>query len=160
VASPFDAATHDAFGKLHGRNCYHTYGPDLLAHDLGHYLGPEFHGDRLDTFISREPAPRLPLYHLVGALDPLTPADVTRPRGGAPPPGRRHARAAGRLDGGGRPDAPDDQAQRRRPGLGRGPGARRRARRRRDAAPPRRAPLVLLAGLQRALPERGLPAGP
>src|SRR5947209_20290415 len=26
-ASPFDAALHDAFGKLHGLNCYHTYGP-------------------------------------------------------------------------------------------------------------------------------------
>jgi L-alanine-DL-glutamate epimerase-like enolase superfamily enzyme len=81
VASPFDAAAHDAFGKLHGRNCYHAYGPDLLAHDLGHYLGPAFRGDRLDEFISRDPVPRLPLYHLVGALDPLTPADVTRPVG-------------------------------------------------------------------------------
>ena len=28
-ASPFDAALHDAFGKLHGLNCYHTYGPDF-----------------------------------------------------------------------------------------------------------------------------------
>ena len=30
VASPFDAALHDAFGKVHGLNCYHTYGPDFL----------------------------------------------------------------------------------------------------------------------------------
>ena len=34
VASPFDAALHDAFGKVHGRNVYATYGPDLLPHDL------------------------------------------------------------------------------------------------------------------------------
>ena len=30
VASPFDAALHDAYGKAHGLNCYHTYGPDFL----------------------------------------------------------------------------------------------------------------------------------
>jgi len=77
-ASPFDAALHDAFGKVHGLNCYHTYGPDFLSHDLGHYLGPEFQGETLEQYISREPQPRMPLYHLIGALDPLTDADVTR----------------------------------------------------------------------------------
>jgi L-alanine-DL-glutamate epimerase-like enolase superfamily enzyme len=76
VGSPFDAALHDGFGKVHGRSCYHTYGPDFLAHDLGHYLGPEFRGERLDRYVLRQPKPRLPLYHLVGALDPLTDADV------------------------------------------------------------------------------------
>src|SRR5262249_56916912 len=74
VASPFDAALHDAFGKAHGLNCYHTYGPDFLSHDLGHYFGPEFAGDHLDRYVSRQPKPRMPLYHLVGALDPLTDA--------------------------------------------------------------------------------------
>jgi L-alanine-DL-glutamate epimerase-like enolase superfamily enzyme len=76
VASPFDAAVHDAFGKVHGVSCYHTYGPEFLTHDLGHYLGPEFRGETLDRYLSREPRPRLPLYHLVGALDPLEAADV------------------------------------------------------------------------------------
>ncbi len=80
-ASPFDAALHDAFGKVHGRSCYHTYGPDFLTHDLGHYLGPEFTGEALDHYLRREPQPRMPLYHLVGALDPLEDADVTRPVG-------------------------------------------------------------------------------
>jgi L-alanine-DL-glutamate epimerase-like enolase superfamily enzyme len=80
-ASPFDAALHDAFGKVHGLSCYHTYGPDFLAHDLGHYLGSEFQGERLDRYISREPKPHLPLYHLVGALDPIEASDVTRPIG-------------------------------------------------------------------------------
>ena len=45
VASPFDAAVHDAFGKMLGLNCYHTYGPEFVSHDLGHYLGPQFKGD-------------------------------------------------------------------------------------------------------------------
>ena len=34
VASAFDAAAHDGFGKVHGLNCYRTYGPDFLSHDL------------------------------------------------------------------------------------------------------------------------------
>jgi len=76
AASPFDAAIHDAFGKLHGRNCYLTYGPDLMPHDLGRYLGPEFRGEHLDRYVLKKATPRMPLYHLVGALDPITEADV------------------------------------------------------------------------------------
>jgi L-alanine-DL-glutamate epimerase-like enolase superfamily enzyme len=81
VASPFDAALHDAYGKLHGRNCFQTYGPEFLANDLGDYLGAEFDGLRLNDFVTAEPKPSMPLYHLVGALDPLTPADVKAPVG-------------------------------------------------------------------------------
>ena len=80
-ASPFDAALHDAFGKAHDLNCYSTYGPDLLPHDLGHYLGAEFAGLRLNQFVTTKAKPRMPLYHLVGALDPLTAADVQKPVG-------------------------------------------------------------------------------
>jgi L-alanine-DL-glutamate epimerase-like enolase superfamily enzyme len=76
TASPFDAALHDAFGKAHGLNCYETYGPDFMTHDLGHYLGPQFKGEWLLRYISKEPKPSLPLYHLIGALDPLEPGDV------------------------------------------------------------------------------------
>jgi len=76
VASAFDAAVHDAFGKAHGLNCYYTYGPDFVAHDLGHYLGAEFRGERLDRYISKQPKPRMPLYHLIGALDPIEESDI------------------------------------------------------------------------------------
>ena len=79
AGSAFDAALHDAFGKVHGLNCYHTYGPDFMNHDLGHYLGKEFTGETLDRYVRRSPEPRLPLYHLVGALDPLEDSDVIRP---------------------------------------------------------------------------------
>ena len=79
VASPFDAAIHDAFGKLHGRNCYRTYGPDLLPHDLGHYLGDAFRGDRLNRYVLEEPSPKIPLYHSVGAGDPITASDLRNP---------------------------------------------------------------------------------
>jgi L-alanine-DL-glutamate epimerase-like enolase superfamily enzyme len=81
VASAFDAALHDAYGKLHGLNCYRTYTREFLPENLDHYLGAEFAGLHLSDFVAQEPKPALPLYHLVGALDPLTPADVTSPVG-------------------------------------------------------------------------------
>jgi L-alanine-DL-glutamate epimerase-like enolase superfamily enzyme len=81
VASPFDAALHDAFGKLHGLNCFRTYGPEFLKPDLGEFLGAEFRGETLDRFVSPVAVPSLPLYHLVGALDPLAAADVSAPVG-------------------------------------------------------------------------------
>jgi L-alanine-DL-glutamate epimerase-like enolase superfamily enzyme len=81
AASPFDAALHDAFGKVHGLNCYETYGPDFMSHDLGHYLGREFQGEALDRFVLRQPKAKMPLYHLIGALDPLEESDIEEPVG-------------------------------------------------------------------------------
>ena len=78
TASAFDAAVHDAFGKAHGLNCYQTYGPKFMSHDLAHYLGPEFQGEQLDRYILQKPTPRMPMYHLIGALDPLVNSDVKR----------------------------------------------------------------------------------
>lgn len=76
VASAFDAALHDAYGKVHGLNCYHTYGPEFLSHDLGHYLGSEFKGEQLAQYVASKPKERMPLYHLIGALDPLDSGDI------------------------------------------------------------------------------------
>ena len=85
VASPFDAAIHDAFGKVHERNVYATYGPDLMTHDLSRYLGKEFRGERLDRALLAKPQARIPLFHSVGGLDPLETKDVERPlRDGLP----------------------------------------------------------------------------
>ncbi|MFN7773283.1 MAG: enolase C-terminal domain-like protein [Planctomycetota bacterium] len=81
AASPIDAALHDAFGKLHGLNCYATYSPDFLDPDLARFLGPDFSGVRLDEAITVAPVGCLPLYHLVGALDPIRPEEVTQPVG-------------------------------------------------------------------------------
>ena len=79
VASAFDAALHDAYGKAYGLNCYHTYEPPFFDDDLGEYLNADFTGEKLQRYIAREPQARMPLYHLVGALDPLTFEDVVRP---------------------------------------------------------------------------------
>jgi L-alanine-DL-glutamate epimerase-like enolase superfamily enzyme len=76
AASPFEAAIHDAYGKVHGQNSYNLLGKEFVAHDLAHYLTPEFQGEYLDRYTSREPKPTMPLYHLVGALDPLVESDI------------------------------------------------------------------------------------
>lgn len=77
--SAFDAAVHDAYGKLHHRNCYQTYGPDLLRHDLGHYLGAAYKGEYLNRYVQIKPTPQLPLFHSVGASDPIFESDIKKP---------------------------------------------------------------------------------
>jgi L-alanine-DL-glutamate epimerase-like enolase superfamily enzyme len=81
AASPLDAALHDAYGKVHDRNVYLCYGPEFANRDLAHFLTPEFAGEYLDSYVLREPKASMPLYHLVGALDPLTAVDVAKPIG-------------------------------------------------------------------------------
>jgi len=79
AASPTEAALHDAYGKALGFNSYNLLGPEYAHHDLAHYLTAEFAGEYLDRYTLREPKAKMPLYHLVGALDPLTAGDVNVP---------------------------------------------------------------------------------
>lgn len=76
AASPTEAAVHDAFGKALGENSYNLLGREFVNRDLAHYLNGDFAGEYLDRYTLREPKPTMPLYHLVGALDPLTDADI------------------------------------------------------------------------------------
>jgi L-alanine-DL-glutamate epimerase-like enolase superfamily enzyme len=78
AASPLDAAVHDAYGLVHGINSYDALSSKFMNDDLSTYLDDQFKGEYLDQYTLREPKPRMPLYHLVGALDPLTPADVSK----------------------------------------------------------------------------------
>ena len=79
TASPFDAALHDAFGKAHGLNCYQTYGKDFMSRDVGEYLGPDYAGEWIGDHVLQKPKSSMPLYHLVGALDPLDDDELTDP---------------------------------------------------------------------------------
>lgn len=79
AASPLDAALHDAYGRLNGLNSYQTLSSQFMHEDLSTYLDDQFAGEYLDRYVSPEPKARMPLYHLVGALDPLTMADVATP---------------------------------------------------------------------------------
>ena len=79
--SPLEAAIYDAYGKCQGQNAYNLLGSDYVSTDLSSYLSAEFRGEYLDAYTSRQPKSRLPLYHLVGALDPLTVGDIATPVG-------------------------------------------------------------------------------
>ncbi len=76
VASAFDAALHDAYGRVHGRHVYECLSPEWLEPDLSTFLDERFRGESLAAYSLAKPKPRLPLYHLVGALDALADADV------------------------------------------------------------------------------------
>src|SRR5262249_23636406 len=74
-----------AYGKAQGLNSFHTYGPEFMNRDLSHYLGPEYQGEFPGRYIRSEPRARMPLCHLISAVDPIEEADNTRPiRDGLP----------------------------------------------------------------------------
>ncbi len=81
TASPVDAAIHDAFGKLHGRSSYAVCGKEFVRHDLAHYLNDEFRGEYLDQYIAKNAAPRVRMYHSVGASDALDRTELKKPVG-------------------------------------------------------------------------------
>lgn len=76
TASAFDAAIHDAFGKLHHRSCYQMYGRDLMTHDLSHYLNNDFKGEFLDRYIQPNPKASIAMFHSVGGADAVLPSEV------------------------------------------------------------------------------------
>lgn len=80
--SLFDIALHDAYGRLHECPTYATYGPDFLSRDLSTFLSPlneevSFEGLYPSDFLLSSPGPTLPVWHLVGGLDPLDPGELT-----------------------------------------------------------------------------------
>ena len=81
--SPFDLALHDAYGVLHGRPTYETYGPDFLGSDLACFLTPAqgcgvtFAGRYPQDYLVYPRPERLPAWHLVGGLDPLAQEELT-----------------------------------------------------------------------------------
>ncbi len=81
VASAFDAALLDAYGKMHGMNTFRCLGQQWFTDDLSAFLDERFRDEWLEDYVRTRPKESLALYHLVGALDPLTDADVTDPVG-------------------------------------------------------------------------------
>jgi len=84
-SSPVDGALHDAFGNVNGFDTYLGYGPDTMP-DLGRYLGDTFRGKYPAHYLRPAYLPELPIFHLVGGLDKLTPQEVTEedPKDGLP----------------------------------------------------------------------------
>jgi L-alanine-DL-glutamate epimerase-like enolase superfamily enzyme len=80
--SPFDIALHDAYGQLHDRPVYETYNREFMNADLSEFLEPDdsgvdFHGQFPIDYLSARPKRKLPVWHLVGGLDPLETGDLT-----------------------------------------------------------------------------------
>ncbi len=76
--SLFDLAVFDAFGVLHERPVFETLGDDLLGSDLAHFFDGEagFAGQRPAQYL-RPRQERMPVWHLVGGLDPIEREDLT-----------------------------------------------------------------------------------
>jgi L-alanine-DL-glutamate epimerase-like enolase superfamily enzyme len=82
-SSPFDIAIHDAYGKLHNIPTYGTYNAEYMNRDLAEYYSRTEDGFIVEDFRGKYPedflvakAPSLPVWHLVGGLDPLAANDL------------------------------------------------------------------------------------
>lgn len=90
--SPFDLATHDAYGNLHERPVYETYGAEFMNRTLGDFMTPAegfknpFPGAYPQDILPREQPRELPAWHLVGGLDLLDESELTgsEPKDGYP----------------------------------------------------------------------------
>ena len=76
--SPLDLALHDAYGNLQGKPIYETYTSEYLAKDLSAFLEPaeQFKGKFPSDFLESAPT-ELPVWHLVGGLDPISEDELT-----------------------------------------------------------------------------------
>jgi L-alanine-DL-glutamate epimerase-like enolase superfamily enzyme len=80
--SPFDLALYDAYGKLHNREVYQTYGSEFISRDLGDFLVPahtsiRFTGQFPDEYLVKNAPSTLRAWHLVGGVDPLDESELT-----------------------------------------------------------------------------------
>ena len=90
--SAFDIALHDAYGALHQVPVFQTYTSQYMSCDLADFISPaagsdvSFRGLYPAHFIAAEPNRHLPVWHLVGGLDPIHPGELTNdiPRDGYP----------------------------------------------------------------------------
>ncbi|NOS71575.1 MAG: mandelate racemase/muconate lactonizing enzyme family protein [Verrucomicrobia bacterium] len=91
-SSMFDIAVHDAYGNLHKRPVYETYGSEFMNRTLGDFMTPAeghdnfFRGRYPQDILQRNRAEELPAWHLVGGLDLLDASEQTgdEPKDGYP----------------------------------------------------------------------------
>ena len=80
--SAFDIALHDAYGVIHERPAYETYGPEFINMDLADFLNPaegadlSFIGKYPSDFLVMSPPKQMPAWHLVGGKDPLDASEL------------------------------------------------------------------------------------
>lgn len=81
--APFDVALYDAYGKLHQRDVFETLTPEFLTQDLSHYLQAAdgsaelFQGRYPQDYLVQPRPQKMPAWHLVGGLDPISEEELT-----------------------------------------------------------------------------------
>ena len=81
-ASPYDLALHDAYGVAHGLPVYECYGEGHCNADLSVFLEPaadaevDFTGKYAADFLVLPRPEKIPVWHLVGGLDPLDESEL------------------------------------------------------------------------------------
>ena len=81
-ASAYDIAVHDAYGIANGIPTYQSYGKEFLSSDLSRFLEPakdsnfSFQSRYPSDFLVLTPPAKIPVWHLVGGLDPLEEGDL------------------------------------------------------------------------------------
>ncbi len=80
--SLFDIAIHDAFGKLVDLPVYQTYHSEFLSRNLADFLTPaadhvSFDGKYPADYLVSNAPQKLPVWHLVGGLDPVSEDELT-----------------------------------------------------------------------------------
>jgi L-alanine-DL-glutamate epimerase-like enolase superfamily enzyme len=81
--SAFDIALHDAYGNAVGKPVYETYNAEYLSGDLSDYLEPaegsrvSFKGKYPSDYLVGDVPDKLPVWHLVGGVDPISEAELT-----------------------------------------------------------------------------------
>ncbi|MHC4871175.1 MAG: enolase C-terminal domain-like protein [Planctomycetota bacterium] len=90
--SPFDIALHDAYGIVNEVPVYSTYNSEYMNQDLSAYVSPaegaavDFAGKYPCDFFAKDVPEKLPVWHLVGGVDPLDKGELkgTEPDDGYP----------------------------------------------------------------------------
>ena len=86
VCSIFDQAIHDAYGVANQIDIYQAYGKEFLDREIADFFTGDqmtsevrraFAGRYLDEFLNLNPPKELPVWHLVGGLDPISDNEVT-----------------------------------------------------------------------------------
>jgi hypothetical protein len=79
TAAAFDAAIHDAYGKVHQINSFDTYSREFMNHDLSHYLGAEYKEKYPSDYLLPRHQPRMTLCHLISSVDPIEDSENKAP---------------------------------------------------------------------------------
>lgn len=76
--SLFDIAIHDAYAKAKGVGVYDLYTSEYMSRDLSQFLGDEkFKGQYPADYLVKPDSKQLPVWHLVGGLDPISEDELT-----------------------------------------------------------------------------------